>query len=105
MFGYLRLDEYLGSLGIDPRRQPIDDHLPGIALDILGMLVVGGQGMPVGDEEKALILVLQLQPVLQHPMIMTQMQTAGGTHTGQYALRLIGYHAQILINLIIYKTL
>jgi hypothetical protein len=34
---------------------------------------MGGQGMPICDEEEALMLVLQLHPVFQHTMVMTKM--------------------------------
>jgi hypothetical protein len=39
--------------------------------------------VPVGNEKEALIFVLQLHPVLQDPVIVTEMQTPGGTHAGQ----------------------
>jgi hypothetical protein len=42
---------------------------------------MGGQRMPVGSEEKALILVLQLDPVFQYAVIMAQVQATSRTHT------------------------
>ena len=41
-----------------------------------------GQRVPVGDEEQALELVLQPDPVLEHAVIMAEMQRAGRTHAG-----------------------
>jgi hypothetical protein len=36
--------------------------------------------MPVSDEEKALVLVLQHNPVLEHAMQMTQVEPACRAH-------------------------
>ena len=41
---------------------------------------MGGQRMPIGGKEKALELVLQLDPIFQYAVIVTQMQTPGGAH-------------------------
>jgi hypothetical protein len=53
--------------------------------DAPAALVFGGQRMPVGDEEKAFIFVLQLEPVLQDAVIVSQVQGAGRAHAGQDA--------------------
>lgn len=36
--------------------------------------------MPVGDEEQAGVLVLELDPVGENAMVMTQMKAARGAH-------------------------
>jgi hypothetical protein len=41
--------------------------------------------MPIGYEEEALIAVLEFKPVLQHPMVMPQMQAPGRPHAGEHA--------------------
>src|SRR5581483_12361319 len=47
---------------------------------------MGGQRMPIGHEEKAFVAELERQPVVEHPMIVPQVQPAGWPHTGQHAL-------------------
>jgi hypothetical protein len=42
--------------------------------------------MPVGDEKKAVVLILQLHPVVQGPMQMAQMKFSGGPHSAQHPL-------------------
>jgi hypothetical protein len=39
--------------------------------------------MPVGDEEVALVLVLEIDPVLERAMIVAKMQLTRGPHTGK----------------------
>ena len=51
-------------------------------LDFAGIVVVRGQRMPVGNEKVALVLMLQLHPVLQDTVIVTEVQTPGWTHAG-----------------------
>ena len=60
----LRLDEQRRRRRVEARAQPVDHHLPGVLLDLRGVLVAGGERVPVGDEEEALVLVLQVDPVL-----------------------------------------
>ena len=53
--------------------------------NLRGVGVVGGQRVPVGDEEIALVLVLQLDPVVQRAHVVAQVQLAGGAHAAQNA--------------------
>src|ERR1700685_335912 len=85
MFGYFRLDEQRGDARIEARRQPIDGHAPGVLLEFRGVLVAGGQGMPIGNEEVALVLILQFDPILQRTVKISQMQLARWAHTRQHA--------------------
>ena len=59
-----RLNEDGGGARVHPCRQPIDDRIPGVLLDVIGVFVVRGEGMPIGDEEEALIFVLETHPIL-----------------------------------------
>ena len=74
------------SPGSIARREPVDDHVPYGLADDSGILVVGGQGMPVRHEEVAVVLVLEPDPVAQHAVVVTQMQSSGGAHPGEDAL-------------------
>jgi hypothetical protein len=86
VFGQLRLDEERGLRRVDARREPVDHHVPHVALDDLGRVVVGRQGVPVGHEEIALELVLQPDPVLQHAVVVAEVQAAGGAHSREDAV-------------------
>ena len=68
MLGHAALDEQGGLFGVDAGGQPVDHHVVDIAFDavaVLPVLVLGGQGMPVGDEEETVVCALQANPVLQ----------------------------------------
>jgi hypothetical protein len=47
---------------------------------------MSGQGMPVRNKEKAVILMLHFYPVFQYPVIMTEVQPASRPHTGKHAI-------------------
>lgn len=55
---------------------------------------MGSQSMPVGDEEEAFVFMLQLQPILEHSMIVAEVQPAGGSHTGDDAVAMGGSSVQ-----------
>ena len=51
-----------------------------------GRVVVRRQRMPVGDEKQAGYSLLQPDPVLEHTVVMPQMQAPGGAHAGDHAV-------------------
>jgi len=56
--------------------------------------------MPVSDEEKTLVFVLQADPVFQDAVVVAKMQTAGRPHTAQDTfLRFDLTHAVTRLNL------
>ena len=55
---HVRLDEHGTLLRIDPRREPIDHHVRGLRRDLFHVLVVGGEGVPVGDHVEVLAAIL-----------------------------------------------
>jgi hypothetical protein len=42
--------------------------------------------MPVGDEKQTLMLMLKLDPVLEHAVIVAEVQVACRAHAGQNAV-------------------
>ena len=52
--------------------EPVDHHVVDVALDDLALFVVRGQRVPVGDEEEALVLVLQAHPVLERAVVVAE---------------------------------
>ena len=51
---------------------------------------MGSQGMPVSHEVETLVLMLQRHPVLEHTMIMPQVEAARGAHAGKDPGKLYG---------------
>src|SRR5580704_6369504 len=87
VLGHVRLDEESGDPGVQPRGQPVDEHVAHVLLQARGVLVAGGEHVPVGDEEITLVLVLQLDPVAQRPVVVAEVQPPGGTHAREHAPR------------------
>ena len=81
VFGYATLHEDRGGSGADPGGEPVDHHVERVLLDDARVLVVGGERVPVGDEEEGLVLVLQLHPVLQGAVVVANVHAARGPHS------------------------
>src|SRR5574340_645032 len=89
MLDHARLDEQRRLRRINASGEPVDHHVARILLDHMRRVVMRRQRVPVGHKKQALVLVLQTQPVFQHPMIVAKMQASGGAHAGKNA---IGIH-------------
>ena len=70
MLGYFRLDEEYRGPQIDAYGQPIDHHFNDVILEQSRVTIVGRQGMPIRNKEETLILILNLDPVLQHSVVI-----------------------------------
>ena len=79
---HARLDKQRRLRRINAGGKPIDHHAPCILFDDFRSMVVGCQSVPVGDEKKAFEFMLQLEPVLEHAVIMAQMQRTRRAHAG-----------------------
>ncbi len=79
----VRLDEHHALLRIETGGQPVEENVDRIFFYARGVGVVGGQGVPVGDEEEALVLVLHANPVFERADVVAEMQLAGGTHSAE----------------------
>src|SRR4029079_7508299 len=60
--------------------EPVDHHVPGVLRDVARARVIGGERMPVGDEEQARILGLQPHPVLEHAVVVPEVQASRRRH-------------------------
>ncbi len=87
MLGHERLDKQRAAFRIDARPDPIGHVVEGVLDDLAGIGVVARQRVPVGDEVEAVVLLLQLDPVLQRANQVAQVQPSGGTHPGDDAAR------------------
>ena len=53
--------------------------------DLARVGVIRSEGVPVGDKEEAVVLVLELHPVVQGAQVIAQVQAARGPHPAQHA--------------------
>jgi hypothetical protein len=79
----MALNEDGGFFRIESGGQVVQGDVEGFELEAARIGVVRGQRVPVGDEEVALVLVLQLDPVGQGAHVVAQVELAGGTHSAQ----------------------
>ena len=67
----------------EPDAEPVDHHLLHVVRNLFRMLVVAGEGMPVGDEKKTVIPLLHVDPILQSAVKVPQVKRAGGAHPAE----------------------
>src|SRR5580698_3666054 len=84
--GNVGLDEHYAAFRIEPSGQPVEENLDGVFFDVRSVSVVGGEGVPVGDEEEAVVLILHADPVLERADVVAEMKLAGRAHAAQDAL-------------------
>ena len=89
VFGDEGLQEDDGFRGIEAGGEEVDGDLDGVFGDGGGVGVIAGEGVPVGDEEKAVVggIVLQVDPVLESAEVVADVQASGGAHAGENAFR------------------
>ena len=73
VLGDERLREERGSLGIEPRAEPVGEHLEHGGGNVPEILDVIGEDVPVGGEVKAIVIVLHPHPVRERAEIIAQM--------------------------------
>src|SRR5580704_6347065 len=71
--------------GMKTGGEEVDRYVADVLAERGGIGVVGGEGVVVGDEEVALVLVLELDPVVEGAHVVAEVQAAGGTHAGEDA--------------------
>jgi len=84
----LGLDKECAPVRVETGAQPVDDHIHYILGYFARIGIIARQGMPVGNEIETLIssVVLQLHPVLEGAVIISQVQFARGPHAAQNSL-------------------
>ncbi len=75
---HVRLLEENALLRGEAGREKVQEKLPDVVPKGVGLLVVRGQRMPVGNEEKAVMPVLEQGPVSECPHVVAQVQPSGG---------------------------
>ena len=71
--------------GVEAGGEEVDGDLQGVFGDGGGVGVVGGEGVPVGDEVEAVVggIGLQADPVLEGAEVVADVETAGGAHAAE----------------------
>ena len=77
---HLALQKNHALRGIEPSGQIVEHHFFNIVRDLRSVRVVGGECVPVGDEEVAVVLVLQFDPVGERAHVVAQVQLSRGSH-------------------------
>src|SRR5215472_12167822 len=85
MLRNVRLHEDGALLRIESGREKVQSDLKDVLFELAGICVIGRQRMVVSDEEIALILVLQLHPVIKRAHIVAEVQFPRGTHAAKNA--------------------
>ena len=90
-FRDVALDHERRSFGVEADRQPVERDLQHRITDQVDVVEVVAKRLVVGDQEVALVLVLQFDPVVQCADVVTDMQRAGGPDTGKNSLFSFSY--------------
>ncbi len=89
-FGHLRnggLHEKGGALGIHAGGEPVQENLADVLPHPPGVLVTGGQGMPVGHREVAVVFILKPDPVGQDSEPVSEVKLARRAHPAHDAFQ------------------
>ena len=79
------LDEDRRFIGIDPDREPIDEHLTDELPDAARVGIVRRKGMPIGDEEKAVVSILKGFPIVQRSQEIAEVKESARLHAAENA--------------------
>src|SRR5262249_28019978 len=85
MLQHVRLNEDGALAGIEAGAEIVQDNFQSVFGETRGLVIVGGERMPIRDKEKTLVSLLQPNPALERSDVVPQMQLAGGTHAAENA--------------------
>jgi len=83
--GDFALDEESAFVGIDADGKVVGGDVDDGLADVLWFIGAGGEGMLVGDDEIAIILVLESEAVFEAADVVTEVESAGGGVAGEDA--------------------
>ena len=71
-----RLEVDRAALGVDADAEVVEDELADVLADVARVLEAGGQGVVVGDDEEAVVLVLEPDAVRQRADVVAEVELA-----------------------------
>ena len=77
-------DDEAGPFRIEADREPVERHFPDSVANARKVLRVIGE-LVVGDQEVAVIFILQLEPVFESAGVMAEVQRPGRSNAGENA--------------------
>ena len=83
---HFALDEHGALVRVDADGEPVGGDIDHALADVGGLVGPGGEGVLVGDDEEAVVLVLQGQAVLDAADVVAKVEFAGGRVAGEDAL-------------------
>jgi hypothetical protein len=82
---HFALDEHRAAAGVDADGQPVGGDVDHALADLGGAVGAGSEGVLVGDEEVAVVRVLERQPVFDAADVMAEVELPGGRVAGEDA--------------------
>jgi hypothetical protein len=83
VFWHARLYEKHAFFRIETGTEVVNRQLTHPILDLRGIGVSGGQGMPISDKVEAVVGLLKLDPVLQGPEVIAEVELARRAHAAE----------------------
>jgi hypothetical protein len=85
VLGHVGLDEDGGALGVEAGGEEVEGDVADVLAKGRWIGVVGGEGVEVGDEEKAVVGVLKLNPIVERAHVVAEVEASGRAHSRENA--------------------
>jgi len=76
--GDLALEDEGGAFGVEADGEPVFDYAEGVGADVGWSFGERGEGVYVGDEEVAVVVVLEVQAVFEAADVVAEVEACGG---------------------------
>ena len=85
MLGDVGLDEDGATFGVEAGGEEVEGDIADVLAEGRGIGVVGGEGVEIRYEEEAIVLILELDPVVKRAHVVAEVKAARGTHSAEDA--------------------
>ena len=85
MCGYGTLDKDSAERGVKASSEKIESYFPDVIFDPTWVGIISRERVKIRDEEIALVLVLELYPVIESSHVVAEVKPAGGSHAAEHA--------------------
>ncbi len=97
-FGHVALHEDSRLFGVDAGGEIFGKDILYVLMQRVGVRI-GGQGVEVGDEEQAIIVVLHFDELAQSSVIVSEMKVSGGAYAGENHFFIV--HNMVMVRLLV----